>query len=252
MFDTPLRHFKDRAGAPLAKRMRRISPMFISILALAVGLLAAYAAFKGQYLWAFACWIFNRVLDGLDGLIARLHNGQSDFGGYVDILTDFIVYAALPIGLAAGLPSSDRYLTLAFLLAAFYVNAASWMYLSAILEKRVSHSPETQTTIVMPAGIIGGFETIIAYGVFILFPTYITILFSIFAALVFLTTIQRLIWAKHNLRKHVNIYAGKQADMEHATPSIRLAPDTWNLTPNTELHDTQTQLPRSQLHPAKR
>ncbi|MBI3166814.1 MAG: CDP-alcohol phosphatidyltransferase family protein [Chloroflexi bacterium] len=199
MFDSSLRRFKDQVGAPLARRMSHVSPMFISILALAVGLLAAYAAFKGQYIWAFALWIFNRVLDGLDGLIARLHQRQSDFGGYVDILTDFIVYASLPIGLAAGSPSEQHYLALTFLLAVFYVNTASWMYLAAILEKRSAHNPDTQTTIVMPAGIIGGFETIIVYGIFLLFPAYITILFSIFATLVFITSLQRLIWAQRNL-----------------------------------------------------
>ena len=199
MFDSTLRRFKDQVGAPLARRMSRVSPTFISLLALVAGLLTAWFDFTQFYLVAFGFWILNRILDGLDGLIARQHQRQSDFGGYVDILTDFIVYAALPIGLAAGSPSSERYLALAFLLAAFYVNSASWMYLSAILEKRASHSPETQTTIVMPAGIIGGFETIIAYSIFILFHTYITVLFSIFAALVFITTIQRLIWAKHSL-----------------------------------------------------
>ena len=199
MFDSSLRRFKDRVGTPLAQRMSRVSPMFISMLALVVGLLATYAAYKGQYIWAFAFWILNRILDGLDGLIARLHQSQSDFGGYVDILTDFAIYAALPIGLVAGSASSERYLALAFMLASFYVNTASWMYLAAILEKRAAHDPDTQTTIVMPAGIIGGFETIIAYGIFLLFPAFITILFSIFAALVFITVIQRLIWAHKHL-----------------------------------------------------
>jgi phosphatidylglycerophosphate synthase len=199
MFDSSLRRFKDQVGTPLARRMSRVSPMYISILALLVGLLAAYTAYKHQYIWALALWLLNRILDGLDGLIARLHDTQSDFGGYVDILTDFVIYAALPIGLVVGSPSSERYLALAFLLGSFYVNTASWMYLAAILEKRAAHDPDTQTTIVMPAGIIGGFETIIAYGVFILFSTYITILFSIFATLVFITTVQRLIWAKRNL-----------------------------------------------------
>jgi phosphatidylglycerophosphate synthase len=199
MFDSSLRRFKDQVGTPLARRMSRVSPMFISILALLVGLLATYTAYKHQYIWALALWLLNRILDGLDGLIARLHDTQSDFGGYMDILTDFVIYAALPIGLVVGSPSSERYLALAFLLGSFYVNTASWMYLAAILEKRAAHDPDTQTTIVMPAGIIGGFETIIAYGIFLLFPAFITTLFSIFAALVFITTIQRLIWAKCNL-----------------------------------------------------
>lgn len=200
MFDSNLRRFKDQVGTPLAKRMSRVSPILISFFALIVGLLSAYTAFKQQYLWAFGLWYLNRALDGLDGLIARLHNGQTDFGGYVDILTDFVIYSALPVGLVAGSPSDEHYLALAFMLASFYVNTASWMYLAAILEKRAAHDPDTQTTIVMPAGIIGGFETIVAYGIFLLFPTHITILFSVFALLIFITIMQRLIWAQQALR----------------------------------------------------
>lgn len=199
MFDTSLRRFKDQVGTPLAKHMSRVSPTLISMLGLAIGLFATYMAFRGQYLWALGLWILNRILDGLDGLIARLHEKQSDFGGYVDILTDFIIYAALPIGLVAGSPSNERYLALAFLLAAFYVNSASWMYLAAVLEKHAAHSSDTQTTIVMPAGLIGGFETLVAYGIFLLLPSHITILFYTLAALVFITTLQRIIWAKQNL-----------------------------------------------------
>lgn len=199
MFDIPLRKFKDQVGAPLAQRLSGVSPIIITVVALVAGLLAAWFAFAQFYSVAFGFWILNRVLDGLDGLMARMHDKQSDFGGYVDILTDFIVYATLPIGLVAGSPSSERYLALAFMLASFYVNTASWMYLAAILEKRAAHDSDTQTTIVMPAGIIGGFETIIAYGIFLLFPSYATILFSIFAVLVLITILQRLYWAKHNL-----------------------------------------------------
>ncbi|WKZ35185.1 MAG: CDP-alcohol phosphatidyltransferase family protein [Anaerolineales bacterium] len=199
MFDTPLRKVKDRVGAPLARRLSRVPPIVISLVALVVALLAAWSAYRQLYPAAFALWILNRALDGLDGLIARMHNKQSDFGGYVDILTDFVAYAALPIGLVAGSPSSERYLALAFMLASFYINTASWMYLAAILEKRAMHGDDTQTTIVMPAGLIGGFETIIAFGVFTLFPAYLTTLYSIFAILVFITIAQRLIWAKRIL-----------------------------------------------------
>ena len=199
MFDTPLRKFKDRVGAPLARRLSRVSPITISLIGLIVALLAAWSAYRQIYFAAFALWILNRVLDGLDGLLARLHNKQSDFGGYVDILTDFTAYAALPIGLVAGSPSSERYLALAFMLASFYINTASWMYLAAILEKRAAHTADTDTTIIMPAGLIGGFETIIAFSIFTLFPVYIALLYSIFGILVFFTIFQRVIWAKKNI-----------------------------------------------------
>jgi len=193
-----MRHFKDRVGTPLAKHMGRISPLFMSMLALVAGLLAAYAAYLGQYWWAFGLWYLNRALDGLDGLIARMHDRQTDFGGYVDIVTDYVIYAALPIGLVAGSPSNERYLALAFMLASFYINSASWMYLAAILEKRAQHN-NTQTTIVMPPGLIGGFETIVVYGIFLIFPTQIVWLFSIFGVLVFFTAFQRVVWAWRNL-----------------------------------------------------
>lgn len=199
MFDTPLRKFKDEVGNPLARHLSRVSPTAVSLLGLVIAMLAAWSAYRQIYPAAFVLWIFNRVLDGLDGLLARMHNKQSDFGGYVDILTDFAAYAALPIGLVAGLPSSERYLALAFMLASFYINTASWMYLAAILEKRAVRDHDTQTTIVMPAGLIGGFETIVVYGIFLLFPAHIAILFSVFATLVIVTTLQRLIWAKRNL-----------------------------------------------------
>lgn len=199
MFDPQMRSFKDRVGTPLAKRLQHVSPLTISALALLVGLFASYAAYQQEYLWAFGLWYVNRALDGLDGLIARLSDSQSDLGGYVDILTDFVIYAALPIGLVAGSPSNERYLALAFMLASFYVNSASWMYLAAILEKRSAHNRQTQTSVIMPAGLIGGFETIIVYGVFFLFPTYIVWLLSIFGMLVFFTAFQRVVWAKRNL-----------------------------------------------------
>jgi phosphatidylglycerophosphate synthase len=176
-----------------------ISPIAISALALAIGLFASFAAYNHYYAAALGLWLFNRILDGLDGLIARLHDKQSDFGGYVDILGDFVIYAALPLGLVAGSPTIEHYLALSILLAVFYVNTASWMYLAAILEKRAIRDSKCQTTIVMPAGLVGGFESIIAYSVFLLFPARIIWLFSIFAALVFVTTLQRLIWAKRNL-----------------------------------------------------
>ena len=41
----------------------------------------------------------------------------------------------------------------------------------------------------------------LAYGIFLLFPAHITLLFSIFAALVFVTIIQRLVWARRNVNK---------------------------------------------------
>ncbi|MBK6433761.1 CDP-alcohol phosphatidyltransferase family protein [Candidatus Amarolinea dominans] len=73
----------------------------------------------------------SRILDGLDGMLWRhLTQQQTDFGGYLDIVADFVVYAAVPIGLFLGRATTELGVGLALLLGSFYINAASWMYLS--------------------------------------------------------------------------------------------------------------------------
>jgi phosphatidylglycerophosphate synthase len=199
MFDTSLRNFKDRLAEPLARRMEHINPSAVSLIGVGFGLGSAILAARSLYLWGLAFWLLNRALDGLDGLLARLHDKQDDFGGYLDILLDFVAYAALPLGFAVAAPAPGNLLALALMLATFYINTASWMYLSAILEKRAARNPLTTTSIVMPAGLIGGFETILAYSLFFLFPQFLTYLFILFSLLIWITIIQRLIWARHTI-----------------------------------------------------
>ena len=199
MFDAYLRNAKDRLAEPIARRMKNISPNLISLIGVVFGIGSAILAAREIYLWGLAFWLVNRALDGLDGLLARLHHKQDDFGGYLDILLDFVAYAAIPLGFGLGAASQNVYLALAVLLSIYYLNAASWMYLAAILEKRAAHAPETATTIVMPAGLIGGFETVVFYSLFFLLPQYLLHIFIIFSALIFLTVIQRLIWAYKTL-----------------------------------------------------
>jgi phosphatidylglycerophosphate synthase len=199
MFDTFMRRLKDRLIEPLATPLGSVSPVFITILGLLTGLATAWLAVIGSVVPSLLVWLLSRILDGLDGLIARRFNKQSDFGGYLDIVCDFAVYAAVPIGLTLSQPTTVNFIALAIMLASFYVNAASWMYLSALLEKRAARDESTQTSIIMPSGLIGGTESITAFCIFLLFPAHIALLFGIFSALVFATVIQRLIWAKQNL-----------------------------------------------------
>jgi len=200
VLDTKFRRLKDKLYQPIAARLVFIPPVLPTLLALLTGLVAAYFAARQSTGLSFAIWLLSRFLDGFDGLIARIQGTQSDFGGYLDILLDFLIYAIVPIGLVLGHPSTQNYLALAIMLASFYVNSTSWMYLSAILEKRAVHDPDTLTTVVMPAGLIGGAETITMYCIFLLFPNWIALLFSLFAALVFVTVLQRLTWAWKHIR----------------------------------------------------
>lgn len=199
MFDERMRLVKDNVFQPMAQPLQTIPPWFFSVCGLIVGLGAALALWQQAYLLGFLLWFFNRVFDALDGAVARTSGAQSDFGGYLDIIIDFVVYAAIPVGLALGRMETAVTYSLLFLLGTFYVNGASWMYLAAILEKR-SHQPADRlTSVTMPAGLIGGTETIIFYTAFIFFPSVLAWLFGLMGLLVVVTILQRLLWAIRHL-----------------------------------------------------
>lgn len=196
MFDDLLRRIKDRWMAPLARMIgQRVAPNAVSLLAFAVGLIAAWTAWRGLRTWSVGLWMLNRALDGLDGTHARVHGRQTDFGGYLDIVLDFIVYAAIPVALVFATPT----LALAgiALLASFFVNAASWMYLAAILERRQlgAATRGELTTVTMPPGVVAGTETVVFYTALLAWPSARAPLFWLMATLVSVNVVQRLWWA---------------------------------------------------------
>ena len=193
MFDPELRIVKHRLLSPLAEKIT-VSATYLTGLGFAIGLLSVMFAWQGRYWLALMAWLLNRLFDGLDGEVARVKTQQSDWGGYLDILADFVVYALLPIGLMMSNTSLSGWFALAFMLACFYVNAASWMYLSALLEKR--QATQSLTSITMPKGLIEGTETIVMYCLFIVFHDFLAILYSLMALLVIITIFQRLSWAE--------------------------------------------------------
>ncbi|NCC33810.1 MAG: CDP-alcohol phosphatidyltransferase family protein, partial [Chloroflexia bacterium] len=164
MIDKALREPKESLLGPLVRGpLRRIHPTSITVVAAIVGVAAAVAAWQGLYVAALILWVVNRILDGLDGTLARLTDQQSDLGAYLDILLDHLVYAAIPMGLALAVNTPAGYLALAALLASFYLNGASWMYLAALLEKRQAGARKQGelTTVTMPGGLIEGAETVV-------------------------------------------------------------------------------------------
>jgi phosphatidylglycerophosphate synthase len=201
MFDNYTRKLKVTLFAPLVTVFGRFSPDTITWIALLLGIAAAVCAGLALYGAGLALWLLNRIFDGLDGELARKSGRQTDFGGYLDIVFDFVVYAAVPVGLVFGVDSAELWEALAFLLGAFYVNAASWMYLAAILEKRQAGAAAQQefTSITMPSGLIAGTETIIIFSAFFLFPAWLAWLYWSMGGLIMVGVVQRLVWAKRAL-----------------------------------------------------
>lgn len=207
MLDMTLRAKKDELLTPLVVRFfQSVHPHVVSSAAMVVGLTAAAAVVADQTWLGMGLWAVSRVLDGLDGLVARVYGKQSDLGAYLDIFMDFIVYLAVPLAFVATQPTPFHLWAALALLSSFVLNLLSWSILSAILEKRRATAPvQTATSagrvtgVEMPSGLIEGAETILFYFLFFLLPGQIGWLFLIFALLVLLTAGQRVAWAARNL-----------------------------------------------------
>ena len=215
MVDRILRPLAERALAPVTAVLARHSgpgaATRMTLLALAVGVWAGLAAAAGAFGLALALWLLNRLLDTLDGALARSLGVASDRGGYLDLLFDYVVYAAVPLGAAAGasglLGSEPLVLSAwlwplaALLLATYYVNLGSYALLAALLEKRGrgAAAKGDRTAVIMPAGLVEGAETLLLVTLMLALPKLLPLWFGITAALVAVTAAQRALWAWREL-----------------------------------------------------
>jgi phosphatidylglycerophosphate synthase len=197
MLDSTLRPVKDRALGPLAGSLRRVPPIAISAVGLALSLAAATAAWQQAPLIAVPCWLLGRVADGIDGIVARSAGTATDVGGLLDFVFDTIGYAAIPIGLAFGIDDRAGWMATAVLLGTFYLNAVTLGYVAALLEKRnlgaAAHREPTSTT--LPRGLIEGSETIVFFTIALTFPQSATAVWWVMAAAVAATALERIRWA---------------------------------------------------------
>ncbi len=146
---------------------------------------------------ATGLWLCNRVLDGLDGVHARRTGRTSDRGGYADMLLDVVVYAAIPLGIAAGRDEPAAWAAAAALMAACYVNGIAWSYLSALLERRGRGAAATgeMTAVTMPPGFVEGAETVVLYALALAVPAWSVPIMWATAAAVAAGVAHRAVWA---------------------------------------------------------
>lgn len=203
MLDLRLRPLKERAlGGLTAAIAPKVPAAAVTAAALAVTLGAAALAWSGRPGLALVAWLAGRLLDGLDGPVARRRGEASDWGGYLDIVADTVGYAAVPIGVALGIDRTSGWITVSLLLGAFFVNTVSWAFQAAVLEKRGAGADTTgeMTTVTMPPALVEGTETIVLFSLFVGLPALAPWFFSLMAALVSVNVLQRLWWARRALQ----------------------------------------------------
>jgi phosphatidylglycerophosphate synthase len=185
---------------PLAKR--GLTADQITIAAFLIGISALPLLAFGHNGWALAAILINRLLDGLDGALARITE-TTDRGAFLDITLDFLVYGAVPLGFAFADPLTNA-LPASCLLFSFIGTGASFLAFSIIAQRRELKAPHfPHKGIVYVAGLAEGFETIVCFVMICLWPQYFAPIAYFFSALCLLTTATRLIAGWQAFSKHI-------------------------------------------------
>lgn len=193
VIDPPL----NKAGRMLSRRGWTADG--VTALGLVLGLGAAAVLALGLPGWlALLPLLAGRVADGLDGAIARA-KGKSDFGGFADILADFVFYGSVPFAMAVRDPAQA--LPAAFLLLTFYINGASFLGYAIVAERRgMETRARGEKSLYFTAGLLEGTETILLFAAFCLWPGAFVPLAWIFGAACLVTAGARVMLAVRMFR----------------------------------------------------
>ena len=193
LIDPPL----DRLSAPLAAH--GVSANAITVAGFAVGLGAAAAIAWQAYLLGLALLLVNRLCDGLDGAVAR-RRGLTDLGGFLDIVLDFLIYAAVPFAFALADPAANA-LAAAFLIFSFIGTGASFLAYATMAAKRgVATELRGRKSLYYLGGLTEGTETILTFVLACLWPALFPWIALLFGVLCWLTTATRIAVAVQTLR----------------------------------------------------
>lgn len=178
---------------------RDISANTITVAGCMFALAALAAIAYGFFLLGLVLILASRLCDGLDGAVATI-NGKTDFGGFLDIVLDFVYYGAIPFGFVLADPASNA-VAGAALIFSFYVNGASFLAYAVMAEKRALDSNvRGSKSLYFTTGLAEATETLAVFVLACLFPSWFPALAWIFAVIVVYTAFSRVILAARTFR----------------------------------------------------
>jgi len=172
----------------------RVSANAVTLAGFTIGVAAVPALAYQHYTVALVLILANRLCDGLDGAVAR-QRGLSDFGGFLDIVLDFVFYALVPFGFLLGQPDTAPYA--AFLIVSFFGTGSSFLAFAVLAAKRgIDTDRRGRKSFYYLGGLAEGTETVIALVAMCLFPSQFIVIAMIFAAMCWITTVARILEAR--------------------------------------------------------
>lgn len=214
MIDAPLRRLLERPLTAFARLIDTpaITPDRLTVTGLVVGVASAGAAAAQWWAAALVLWLLSRVLDGLDGTLARLRRTRaasgtsasslpSEAGGYLDIVCDFIVYGTtvFGVGIGATIAFDAPWWPFVAVLVAYYVNGAAFLAFSSIAE-RTGRRLEDGRSLSFLGRIAEGTETIVVHSLWLIVPAFAWQLAIVWALFVAVSAVQRIVVGYRSLR----------------------------------------------------
>ncbi|MDZ7893298.1 MAG: CDP-alcohol phosphatidyltransferase family protein [Rhodoferax sp.] len=191
-FATPFLRPPLRAVARLLVRVG-IGANTVTLSGFAVGMFAAILIANSAYFMGAIALLTSRILDGLDGAVAR-ETQPTDAGGFLDISLDFVFYASIPLAFAVANPA-EHALPAAALLAAFIGTGSSFLAFAALAAKRgMDNLAYPDKSFYFLGGLTEATETLAFFVAMCLWPAHFAALAYTFAALCAVTTTTRIWW----------------------------------------------------------
>jgi phosphatidylglycerophosphate synthase len=164
----------------------------VSFTGFALGIVSAALIAHGDIMTAIVPLLLNRLLDGLDGAVARFSR-PTDRGAFLDITLDFLFYAAVPLAFAFSNPERNA-LAAAVLLASFIGTGVSFLAYAIIAEKRGEKSTDYPSkSFYYLGGLTEGFETVMCFVAMCIWPEHFAAIAYVYAGMCCVTTITRLV-----------------------------------------------------------
>jgi phosphatidylglycerophosphate synthase len=172
----------------------------LTLIGFGLGLVAIVLISLAEYPLAFVFICLNRLLDGLDGAVAR-HNLSNDFGGFLDIVCDFIIYAGIVFSF--GLANPNHLLAAAFLIFSFIGPMSSFLAYAILAAKRhITTTDRGIKSFYHLGGLCEGTETMATLLLMCLIPTHFQVICLVFGVLCWFTTIGRIYQAWRDFGPH--------------------------------------------------
>ena len=170
---------------------RKFTSNQITLFGFILGIFSFIFLSLGMIYIALLFFILNRIFDGVDGTLARLSK-PTDLGGFYDIISDFFIYALLPLGFIFF--DKNNFLSMSFLLTSFIGTCSTFLTTAWIFEKKkIQIEKLSKKSFYYSEGLIEGTETIFLFILMFIFYEVATFIAWIFGVLCFITALIRVI-----------------------------------------------------------